>query len=113
MNVSEMIGFIVELAISLYDSILCVHFILRFHGLTWRSSKWSIPTVLVYYGIILAGDFLIPGFYTVISVIVLLLSVVFSLWVSGPSRAARGSSPRWWLPACMRSCSSCCPASFT
>ena len=52
MNLSQLIGFIVELAISLYDSILCVHFILRFHGLTWRSSKWSIPTVLVYYGII-------------------------------------------------------------
>lgn len=83
MNTSQIIGFIVELAISLFDSALCIHFILRFHRLTWKSSKLSVPALLLYYGIILAGDFLIPDFYTVISVIVLLLSVVFSLWVSG------------------------------
>ena len=98
MNIHELIGFIVELAISLYDSILCVHFILRFHGLTWRSSKWSIPTVLVYYGIVLAGDFLIPGFYTVISVIVLLLSMVFSLWVSGAFRSRKKIFPALVAP---------------
>lgn len=98
MTTSQLIGFIVELAISLYDSILCVHFILRFHGLTWRSSKWSIPTVLVYYGIVLAGDFLIPGFYTVISVIVLLLSMVFSLWVSGAFRSRKKIFPALVAP---------------
>ena len=98
MNIHELIGFIVELAISLYDSILCVHFILRFHGLTWRSSKWSIPTVLAHYGIVLAGDFLIPGSYTVISVIVLLLSMVFSLWVSGAFKSRKKIFPALVAP---------------
>ncbi|MBQ9781097.1 MAG: GHKL domain-containing protein [Clostridia bacterium] len=83
MTPSVLIGFIVELAVSLFDSILCIYFILRYHGVSLKKSKLTIPVILLYYGIVLVGDFIIPGFYTLISVIVLLLSITFSLWVSG------------------------------
>lgn len=83
MTPSALIAFIVELAVSLFDSILCIYFILRYHRVSWKKSKLTIPVILLYYVIVLVGDFIIPGFYTLISVVVLTLSIAFSLWVSG------------------------------
>ena len=84
MNLSVLIGLIVEIAISLFDSILCIYFILRYNRVSWRKSKLTIPFILIYFGITLVGDFLFPGFMMLISMIVFLLSVLFSFLVSRP-----------------------------
>ena len=71
-----------ELAISLFDSILCVWFILRFHRVGLKSAKWTIPAVLLLFGVTLVGDYLFADYFTVISILLILISLAFSLSVS-------------------------------
>lgn len=71
-----------ELAISLFDSILCVWFILRFHRAGLKGAKWTIPAVLLLFGVTLIGDYLLAENFTVISIVLILISVAFSLSVS-------------------------------
>ena len=71
-----------ELAISLFDSILCVWFILRFHRAGLKSAKWAIPATLLLFGVTLIGDYLLADYFTVISLVLILISVAFSLSVS-------------------------------
>ena len=73
---------LLELGTSLFDSILWVWFILRFNRVSFKAAKWTIPTVLLLFGITLIGDYLIPEKITVISVALFLVSIAFSLSVS-------------------------------
>lgn len=73
----------VELATSLFDSILCVWFIIKFNKATLKQSKLAIGAVLATYVCTLIGDYLCPQQYmTVISIVFFLLCIAFSLSLS-------------------------------
>ena len=56
---TDTIGLIVEIATSLFDSILFIYFIIRYNRATFKTSKLTIPAILLLFGITLVGDFLL------------------------------------------------------
>ncbi len=84
----------IELATSLFDSILCIWFIVKFNKTTFRQSKLAIPAILASCGCTLVGDYLLPTQYmTAVSVVFFLICMGFSLSVSWkhPFRAIMAS----------------------
>lgn len=79
---TDTIGLIVEIATSLFDSILFVYFIIQYNHVTFKTSKLTIPAILLLFGITLIGDFLLPDYYPVISIVLFLIATAFSLWIS-------------------------------
>lgn len=79
---TEKIWFLVEIAASLFDSVLFVYFIIRYNNASWKKSRLAIPTVLILFGVTLIGDFLLPGFSTLISVALFVIATIFSIWIS-------------------------------
>ena len=57
---TEKIWFVVEIAASLFDSILFVYFIIRYNYASLKTSKLTIPTVILLFSVTLVGDFLAP-----------------------------------------------------
>ncbi len=74
--------FLFEFCTSLFDSVLYIYFILRYNGVSFRTSKLTIPAILLLFGVTVLGDHLLPGFSTLISVTLFLIATSFSLWVS-------------------------------
>lgn len=74
-----MITNILEIAASLYQSILSVYFILKFNQCSWRKCKSAFPTVLLLFAITLTGDFFAPGFSTITSTVLFLITIIFAL----------------------------------
>ena len=74
--------FLFELCTSLFDSVLYIYFILRYNGVSFRTSKLTIPAILLLFGVTVLGDHLLPGFSTLISITLFLIATSFSLWVS-------------------------------
>ena len=79
---TETLSLIIEIATSLFDSILFVYFIIRYNRATFKTSKLTIPTIMTLFGITLVGDFLLPDYYPVISIVLFLIATSFSLWIS-------------------------------
>ena len=74
--------FLFELCTSLFDSVLYIYFILRYNGVSFRTSKLTVPAILLLFGVTVLGDHLLPGFSTLISITLFLIATSFSLWVS-------------------------------
>lgn len=74
--------FLFELCTSLFDSVLYIYFILRYNGVSFRTSKITVPAILLLFGVTVLGDHLLPGFSTLISITLFLIATSFSLWVS-------------------------------
>ncbi len=74
--------FLFELCTSLFDSVLYIYFILRYNGASFRTSKLTVPAILLLFGVTVLGDHLLPGFSTLISITLFLIATSFSLWVS-------------------------------
>ena len=76
-----MINTIIEGLVSLFDSIMCVYFILAFNKSTWRSSIFAIPTIIVLFIVTLVSDHILPGFSTITSIILLIISIAYAFTV--------------------------------
>lgn len=74
--------FLFELCTSLFDSVLYIYFILRYNGVSFQTSKLTVPAILLLFGVTVLGDHLLPGFSTLISITLFLIATSFSLWVS-------------------------------
>ena len=79
---TDTVSLIIELITSLFDSVLFVYFIIRYNRATFKTSRLTIPTVLLLFAVTLIGDFLLPGFSTVISIALFLIATLFSLKIS-------------------------------
>lgn len=79
---TDMLGLIIELAASLFDSILFVYFIIRYNRASFKTSKLTIPTVLLLFAITLIGDFWLSDYITAVSVVAFFIVTAFSLWIS-------------------------------
>ena len=51
-----MIGTIIELGASLFDSCLCAYFITKFNNASWRKNYYLIPAILIPFGFQLFAD---------------------------------------------------------
>ena len=76
------LGLIVEIVTSLFDSILFVYFIIRYNRATFKTSKLTLPAILLLFGITLVGDFLLLDYTAIVSATLFLIATVFSLWIS-------------------------------
>ena len=79
---TDTLGLIVEIATSLFDSILFVYFIIRYNRTTFKTSKLTIPAILLLFGITLVGDFLLLDYTAIVSATLFLTATAFSLWIS-------------------------------
>lgn len=79
---TEALNLIIEIATSLFDSILFVYFIIRYNRATFMTSKLTVPTVLLLFGITLIGDFLLADYYLIISLLLFFVATAFSIWIS-------------------------------
>ena len=70
--------FLFELCTSLFDSVLYIYFILRYNGVSFRTSKLTVPAILLLFGVTVLGDHLLPGFSTLISITLFLIATSFS-----------------------------------
>lgn len=81
-----MISLMVELSASLFDSIFCVYFILRFNHCTWRQNKFSIPTALVLFLCTVFFDYNLSDAILPQTFLLLGTSIAFSLTIANVSR---------------------------
>ena len=79
---TETLNLIIEIATSLFDSILFVYFIIRYNRATFMTSKLTVPTVLLLFGITLVGDFWLADYYLIVSLLLFLVATAFSIWIS-------------------------------
>lgn len=79
---TDKLWFIVEIAASLFDSILFVYFIIRYNHASLKTSKLTIPTVILLFSVTVVGDFLLPGFSIPVSIALFLIATAFSIWIS-------------------------------
>lgn len=79
---TEALNLIIEIATSLFDSIFFVYFIIRYNRATFMTSKLTVPTVLLLFGITLIGDFLLADYYLIISLLLFFVATAFSIWIS-------------------------------
>lgn len=76
-----MTALIFETAASLFQCFIGMNFILKFNHTSWLKNKLAIPAFLLVFLTVMAGDFVSPGFSTVISVIITILYLVFALLI--------------------------------
>lgn len=81
-----MISLITELSASLFDSILCVSFILKFNHCTWRQNTFSVPAALVLFFCTVFTDYYFPDATLPQTFLLLGISIVFSFTVKGVNR---------------------------
>lgn len=72
---------IIELLASLFQSILNVHFILKFNGGRWKGNVPAFIAASAIFAVTITGDFLFPGFSVAISSFILGISIVFALLI--------------------------------
>ena len=76
-----MTALIFETAASLFQCFIGMNFILKFNHTSWLKNRLAIPAFLLVFLTVMAGDFVSPGFSTVISVIITILYLVFALLI--------------------------------
>ena len=76
-----MTALIFETAASLFQCFIGMNFILKFNHTSWLKNRRAIPAFLLVFLTVMAGDFVSPGFSTVISVIITILYLVFALLI--------------------------------
>ena len=72
----------IELAASLFDSIVCVYFITLFNKSPLRKNIFALPAILVIFAVTIINDKFFSGFNILTTVIFLLLYIGYSLLVS-------------------------------
>lgn len=72
----------IELAASLFDSIVCVYFITLFNKYPLRKNIFALPAILVIFAVTIINDKFFSGFNILTTVIFLLLYMGYSLLVS-------------------------------
>lgn len=84
-----MIGTIIELFVSLFDSVLCIYFITKFNRKAFRHNRLFIPAIIIYFGFTLFGDYFMSDFSVLSTIILLILSGIYALLISDkhPARA--------------------------
>ena len=78
-----MTNHIFETTVSLFDSILCIYFILKSNNSSWKESKFAIPAIGLYFAVTLIGDFIDPNYSMIITGSLLLISIFYALSVCG------------------------------
>ena len=76
-----MTALIFETAASLFQCFIGMNFILKFNHTSWLKNKLAIPAFLLVFLTVMDGDFVSPGFSTVISIIITILYLVFALLI--------------------------------
>ncbi len=83
-----MISFIIELIVSFLDSIICFYFISSFLRYSFFKCKWNYLAITVYFGITLIGDLYMPGFSTLIPLLLIAASYLFAV-LSAPQHPVK------------------------
>ena len=78
-----MTNHIFETAVSLFDSILCIYFVLKFNNSSWKESKLSVPVIGLYFIVTLIGDFIDSDYSMLISCLLFVIIILYSLTVCG------------------------------
>ncbi len=78
-----MTNYIFETIVSLFDSILCIYFILKINNSSWKESKFAIPSIFLYFAVTLIGDFIDPNYSMFITGSLLLVLIFYALSVCG------------------------------
>lgn len=77
-----MIPILIEILVSLFDSVLRIYFITKFNKLTIRNNKFFLPAILLIFITTLIGDHISPGFNTVISILLLIITIAYAVLIS-------------------------------
>lgn len=76
-----MITHLFESSISLFDSILCIYFMMKFNNSSWKKSRFAIPAIVLYFVVTLIGDYVMPNFNMVTTIALLLISIAYAFTV--------------------------------
>ena len=74
----------IELAVSLFDAVLCVYFISRFNdaSLSIRKNRVLLPAILIVFGFSIINDLFLVGFSVLGTIIFLCLYIAYALLIS-------------------------------
>ena len=70
-----------EIVASLADAVICIVFISLFLDIDKKKRILALPGIAVYFGLTLIGDFFLPGFNLIITILLFLASIVFALLI--------------------------------
>ena len=76
-----MMGIVFEALLSLFDSIVCIYFILRYNSASWKQKKLTLPAISVYFLFTLAADYLIPENAVLATTVLFIISLIYSIYV--------------------------------
>lgn len=76
-----MITYLFESSISLFDSILCIYFMMKFNNSSWKKSRFAIPAIVLYFVVTLIGDYVMPNFNMATTIALLLISIAYAFTV--------------------------------
>lgn len=74
-----MASILFELSASLFDSILCIYFVMRLNHTSWKDCKYSIPAVIILFGVTVLFDYTHPNFSAVCTLVLFAVAMAFSL----------------------------------
>lgn len=79
-----MINTLIELIVSLFDSIICIYFLTKFNKISFKRTQLYVPisAVLILFLYSLINDFYLSGFNTIGTIIFLILYIIYSLVIS-------------------------------
>ena len=74
-----MIPILIEILVSLFDSILCIYFLTKYNKHELKNNKFFLPATLLIFIVTIIGDFISPGYNTITSTILMLITIVYTV----------------------------------
>lgn len=76
-----MIPIIIEIFVSLFDSILCIYFLTKYNKCNIKGNKLFVPAILLIFAVTIIGDLTSPGFNTITTIILLMSTIAYAVLI--------------------------------
>ena len=78
-----MMSFIFEVGASLFDSVLCIHFITKYNRVSLHKNWLALVALILTFGVTLIGDHTAESFNLFFTILLFVISLVYAFLISG------------------------------